>query len=127
MAMILVRQEKIALVLLLAVIAAVAIATFVLESAGKEAFARPMGLESREGDLVVLQGSVEEVRVTATGGHQVLRVVGIRVFVPSTAVRSGWPGVGDEVRVYGTVQTYRGEREVLVHSAGDITAVVPRP
>lgn len=125
--MILVRQEKIALLLILVVIAAVGIATFVLESAGKGAFARPMGPDSHEGDLVFLQGSVEEARATATGGHQVLRVAGVRVFVPSTAVRSGWPTVGDEIRVYGTVQTYRGEREVLVHSAGDITAVVPHP
>jgi len=122
---ILVRQEKIALVLILVVIAAVAIATFALESAGKGAFAQQMGPDSREGDLVLLEGSVEEAKMTATGGHQILRVEGVRVFVPSSAVRSGWPGVGDEIRVYGTVQTYRGEREVLVHSAGDITAVAP--
>ncbi|MDH7509749.1 MAG: hypothetical protein QHH04_01735 [Methanolinea sp.] len=125
--MILVRQEKIAIVLILVVIAAVAITTFFLESAGKGAFAHPMGPDSREGDLVFLQGSVEEVRATATGGHQILRVAGVRVFIPSTAVRSGWPGVGDEIRVYGTVQTYRGEREVLVRSGGDITAVRSPP
>jgi DNA/RNA endonuclease YhcR with UshA esterase domain len=123
--MVLVRQEKIALVLILAVIATVAIATFILESVGKGAFVRSMGPEAREGDLVSLQGSVEEVRATATGGHQVLRVAGVRVFVPATAVRNGWPRVGDEIRVFGTIQTYRGEREVLVRSAGDITAVSP--
>jgi hypothetical protein len=123
---ILVRQEKIALALVLVVIAAVAIAAIALESAGKGAFARPFGPDSRDGDLVSLQGSVEEARMTATGGHQVLRVAGVRVFVPSESVRKGWPPVGEEVRVYGTVQTYRGEREVLVSSAGDIQAGSPR-
>jgi len=118
----LVRQEKIALALLVVVIVTVAIAAIVLESVGKGAFTHPFRPDSRDGDLVSLQGRVEEAKMTATGGHQVLRVAGNRVFVPSEAVREGWPRVGDEVRVYGTVQTYRGEREVLVSSAGDIQA-----
>lgn len=122
---ILVRQEKIALALTLVVLGAVAIAAIALETAGKEAFARPISPDSRDGELVLLEGTVEEARMTATGGHQVLRVAGTRVFVPAAAVRKGWPPVGEEVRIYGTIQTYRGEREILVGSAGDIRPLAP--
>lgn len=121
--MILVRQEKIALALVLAVIAAVTLTSILVESMGKEVFAKPFSGDSREGELVIHRGIVEDARMTQTGGHQVIRVGGVRVFVPSHAARKGWPRPGDSVCVVGTVQVYRGEKEVLVHSPGDIRPI----
>ncbi|MEM2124633.1 MAG: hypothetical protein QXL43_04820 [Methanolinea sp.] len=121
--MILVRQEKIALALVIAVLVSVTIASILVESAGKEAFARPFSQDSREGELVFHGGTVEDARTTQAGGHQVLRVGGVRVFVPSHAARRGWPRAGDSVFVVGTVQIYRGEKEILVQSPGDIRPI----
>jgi hypothetical protein len=117
---ILVRQEKIAVLVLVLVIVVVLTASFLIESAGKGLFSRPYGPESAEGELVHHQGTVEESTLTASGGHQVLVVSGVRVFIPSDSVRKGWPRPGQGVSLYGTVQTYRGEREILVRSADDI-------
>jgi len=117
---ILVRQEKIAVLVLALVIVIVLTASLVIESAGKGFFSRPYGPGSAEGELVHHQGAVEQSTMTASGGHQVLVVSGVRVFIPSSSVRRGWPRPGDEVSLYGTVQTYRGEREILVRTADDI-------
>lgn len=120
---ILVRQEKIAILVLVVVIAVVLVSALVLESAGKGSFSRPYGPGSAEGELVHHQGVVEKSTMTASGGHNVLLVSGVRVFVPSMYVQQGWPRPGDEVTVYGKVQTYRGEREILVGSISDIAPV----
>ncbi len=124
--MILVRQEKIAILILVLVIVVVLTASLIIESAGKGFFSRPYGPGSAEGELVRHQGAVEERMTTASGGHQVLVVSGVRVFIPSNSVKSGWPRPGQEVSLYGTVQTYRGEREILVRSADDIFPLASR-
>jgi len=123
---ILVHQEKVALALFLTVLVAVVIGATILESAGKGMFARPYSPDSRDGDLVSFQGTVEDVRTTASGGHQLLRVSGVRIFVPSSSVREGWPRPGEKVSILGIVQTYRGDKEILVQSATDLQPLVPR-
>ena len=121
--MILVRQEKVAVLILVLVVLAVLVSAFVLESVGKGAFSLPYAPDSAEGSLVHHQGMVEESTITASGGHQVLVVSGVKVFIPSEHVQNGWPRPGQEVSLYGTVQTYRGEREILVASGEDIVSL----
>jgi len=114
------RQERTAFLLLLAVCMIVAGAHLVLTGIGKAAFASPYSSQSREGDLVTLQGTVEKVTVTQSGGHLILRVDGIPVFVPASA-RGDLPVLaGDRVAVLGTIQIYQGEREIVVQSRGDL-------
>ncbi len=116
----LVRQEKVAILLLLLTVAVVLVSAGLLEAVGKGIFSRPYAPDCADGELVHFEGVVEEIRTTATGGHQILAVSGIRVFVPSSCVRKGWPSEGQAVSMYGIVQTYRGEREILIRSSGDI-------
>ena len=111
--------------ILVIVLALVCASAGVLEMLGKGFFSRPYNPDSSDGELVHHEGIVEENTKTATGGHQVLVVSGVRVFVPSSCVRTGWPGVGQHVSIYGTVQIYRGEREILIRDASDIAPLDP--
>jgi hypothetical protein len=113
-------QERTAFLLLVAVCLIVAGAHLVLTGIGKAAFAAPYSSQSREGDLVTLQGTVERASVTESGNHLILRVDGIPVFVPASA-RGNLPVLaGDRVAVLGTVQTFQGEKEIVIQAAEDI-------
>lgn len=113
-------QERTAFLLLVAVCLIVAGAHLVLTGIGKAAFASPFSSESREGDLVSLQGTVERVTITESGGHLMLRVDGIPVFVPASARGDLIILEGDRVALVGTVQVYRGEKEIVVQGGDDI-------
>ncbi|MDI6718671.1 MAG: hypothetical protein QMD46_03555 [Methanomicrobiales archaeon] len=119
------RQERIALLLLVGVTAAILLSQGVLTLIGKSAFASPLTNASREGELVVLEGTVDRVTHTREGGHLILSVNGMPVFVPSPVSAAVQVEPGSRVTVYGVVQTYRGEREIVVQSAGDVIVEDP--
>ncbi len=114
------RQERIALLLLVGVTAAILLSQGVLTLIGKPVFASPLSNTSREGELVVLEGTVDRVTHTREGGHLILTVNGLSVFVPNPASAAVQVEPGSRVTVYGVVQTYRGEREIVVQSAADV-------
>jgi hypothetical protein len=115
------RQERLALLLLVLVTAAVLAGYLIFGTVGKAPFARPFSNASREGELVSYGGVVERVTHTREGGHLILDVQGVQVFIPATAAQGYTIVKGDAVSLYGMVQTYRGEREIVVQDRGDIT------
>jgi hypothetical protein len=114
------RQERTALILLLIVLAILLGGHLVLTSLGTAPFAAPYSDASREGDLVFVRGVVGAVNPTSTGGHLLLVVNGTRVFIPSPVSREISLRVNDSVRIYGIVQVFQGRREIAVREAGDI-------
>jgi hypothetical protein len=114
------RQERTALLLLLAVLAILLAGHLILGGLGNAPFASPYGEGSREGDLVLVTGVVGAVAPTGSGGHLLLTVNGTRVFIPSPISREVSPRVNESVRIYGIVQVYQGTREVAVRDARDI-------
>ncbi|MGE5831828.1 MAG: hypothetical protein ACM3X8_02825 [Methanomicrobiales archaeon] len=114
------RQERTALLLLLAILAILLAGHLILTGLGNAPFAAPYGDGSREGDLVLLTGVVGAVTPTSTGGHLLLTVNGTRVFIPSPLSREVSLRVNDTVRIYGIVQAYQGVREVAVRDARDV-------
>jgi len=114
------RQERIALLLLVAVTLAVLAGHLILSSVGKAPFAHPYSNASHEGELVLFQGVVGRVTHTQTGGHLILEVEGHTIFVPASAARGHTFRIGDFISLYGTVQTYRGEREIVIQDGVDI-------
>ena len=119
------RQERTAGVILAIVVLIVFAGFVILESAGNSFFAVPYSPDTPDGTLVVLQGSVEKVTSTRSGGELILRVNGTQVFVPAGAVPETPLKSGDTLVVYGVVQTYKGEKEVMARSRGDIRNVQP--
>ena len=115
-----VRQERVAVFLLVCVAVVVIAAHLVLEGLGKEPFARPFNNSSADGDLVVVEGMIDQITLTKSGGHMTVRVNNLSVFLPAQVVQGISLQKGDRLSVYGTVQTYRGKKEIVVSDAEDI-------
>ena len=114
------RQERTALILLVVVTGALLCAHFALSAVAEPFFASPFSNSSRDGELVVLEGRVEDLRATATGGHLMLDVAGVPVFIPGSVAAGLDLTINDSVVLCGVVQTYRGEKEIVIESPGDI-------
>ena len=116
----LLRQERIALILLVSVAVVVVSAHGVLTLMGKPAFAHPFTNQSADGELVVIEGTVERATVLENGGHLTLLVRNTTIFIPATASGNLIVHNGDSVVAYGIVQTYRGKKEIVISAPEDL-------
>jgi hypothetical protein len=114
------RQERIALYLLCGVVVAVALSYAVLGTIGKASFAKPYTGSNPEGDLVILDGTVQQLTVSEKGGSVILSVNNVTVFIPSPAAAGISFSRGSRVTLFGIVQTYKGKKEIVIRSAQDI-------
>jgi len=114
------RQERVAIILLVAVAIVVTGAHIVLAGLGKQPFSRPYTDNSPDGDLVSLEGRIDQITLTKSGGHMIVTVNNISVFLPAQVAREITLQNGDRISVYGTVQTYRGKKEIVVGTAKDV-------
>lgn len=114
------HQERVAILLLVCVAFTVIAAHLVLISIGKHPFASEFSNSSPDGELVIAQGTIEQVTVIKNGGHILLRVDDVAVFIPAQVASGTSYAKGKNITLYGTVQTFRGEKEIMVSSAGDI-------
>lgn len=119
------RQERVAILLLVGVAIAVIAAHLVLAGLGKQPFARPFTNSSPDGELVVVEGQIEEISLTKSGGHITVRVNNLSIFLPVQIVQLVSLQKGDRISVYGIVQTYRGKKEIVVNAAEDVR-ILPR-
>ncbi len=76
-----------------------------------------------DGTLVYLEGVVFDTKITSTGGHLIVNVSGVDVFVSNGGSESALLP-GDRVRVVGLVDTYAGTKEIAVNSIDEITILV---
>jgi DNA/RNA endonuclease YhcR with UshA esterase domain len=114
------RQERNAFILLAIVTLAVVAGSVIIESAGKSTFSTRYTSTSADGSLVLLEGNVDRLAVTKNGADLILDVNGTSVFIPASSARGVSFKKGDNIQLYGVVQTYRGEKEILVQQPGDI-------
>lgn len=114
------RQERLAIVLLISVAALVIVSHLVLDHIGKRPFASNYSEQSEEGELVILSGTIERVAPTKEGGHCILNINNISVFIPNGVAASQTFSKGTNITIIGMVQTYEGKREITVQSASDI-------
>jgi len=117
------RQERNAFILLALVTLAVFSGYIVFESIGKSSFSTRYSSTSADGTLVMLEGTVDRLVATKNGADLILEVNGTSVFIPASSARGVSLKKGDAVQLFGVVQTYRGEKEILVQQPGDIRLV----
>jgi DNA/RNA endonuclease YhcR with UshA esterase domain len=117
------RQERIAIMLLIGVAIAVIAAHLILGSLGKQPFSQPFANNSSDGELVHIEGTVDQVALTKSGGHMTLQIDNISIFIPAQVARDLAVKKGANVSVYGIVETYRGKKEIMVSSTEDIRFV----
>lgn len=119
----LMRQERMAIFLLIGVAVTVIIAHGVLTTLGKQPFAHPFTNTTSDGELVSLEGTIDQAVITKNGGHVMLHINNLTVFVPAQVAQGITFQKGQRVSLYGTVETYRGEKEIVVGAAGDIRLI----
>ena len=117
------RQERVAVLLLIGVAVAVISAHLILGSLGKQPFSKPFTNNSADGELVHIDGTIDQVALTKTGGHMTLLINNLTIFIPAQAARDLVVKKGMNISVYGIVETYRGKKEIVVSSAEDIRFV----
>jgi len=114
------REERAALIILVCVVGIVLSAHILFDAVGRPLVAVPYSPEVPDGALVLLEGTIDGIRETSTGAHLILTVNGTPVFLPQNVAAGLEFHENENVMLYGIVQTYRGAREVVVASAGDI-------
>jgi DNA/RNA endonuclease YhcR with UshA esterase domain len=114
------RQERLAILLLIGVAVAVIAAHLILGSFGKQPFSKPFTNNSADGELVYVEGTIDQVALTKTGGHMTLQINNLTIFIPAEVARALTMKKGANISVYGIVETYRGKKEIMVSSAEDI-------
>jgi DNA/RNA endonuclease YhcR with UshA esterase domain len=114
------RQERIAFLLLVGVAVVVIVAHTVLAGLGKQPFARPFNNTTSDGELVVVEGQIDQITLTKSGGHMTLSVNNLSIFLPAQVGQAVPLQKGDTISVYGIVQTYRGKKEIVVSGADDV-------
>jgi hypothetical protein len=119
----LLRQERMAFCLLVTVAIGISLGSLILPGIDKGALAQEFEKNQTEGTLVRIEGTVDELSWTKTGGHLSARIAGTSVFMPAGVAENLALREGDRVLVYGIVQTYRGEKEIVVQDAGDVEII----
>ena len=114
------RQERVAILLLIGVAIVVIVAHVVLTGLGKQPFAHPFTNSSSDGELVVVEGQIDQITLTKSGGHMTVSVNNLSIFLPVQVVQEVSLQKGDRISVYGIVQTYRGKKEIVVSAAEDV-------
>ncbi len=111
------KEEKVALILLSMALGSLAVAGWMLD-----------GSPERKDTALALEGTVTEMRETATGGNLMIHIDSsdLTIFVPQS---SGAGDVrlrvhqGDRIRAKGEPSEYQGNKELLVQRASDIEPV----
>jgi DNA/RNA endonuclease YhcR with UshA esterase domain len=116
-------RERTAVFLLAGTVAVIVLIHLSVQAVGPESFAAPYTESSAEGEYVTLTGTVQELRTTTTGGHLLFSLEGALIFVPESVASSVTAAAGDVISVAGTVQTYRGTREIVVSSPSGIRII----
>lgn len=115
-------QEKTALAVLVCVVVVIFATHLLFDAYARPLLATQYSMEVPDGTLVIMEGNVEEIRKTATGGHLILTIGETTVFLPENVASRLDLDKTENITLYGVVQTYRGKREVVVNSPGDVLA-----
>lgn len=116
------RQEKTAIGILMVVTLVCLAGTLLLDGIGKEQFSKEYIPGMADGTLVRFEGVIGSLHVAA-GGSVMLEVSGVSVFIPVSAGTIPDIREGSGIRMIGTIQHWKGKEEILVEDAGDIQLI----
>lgn len=120
--MMFVRQELYAVLILLIVVLTLAIASYVLDGS-HSSFAIPYEETLSDGILVSHSGIIESITTTKSGGHHILNVSGVVVFIPATVAETTLLSKGDTIELTGEMASFQGKREIMITDTDIITVI----
>ena len=113
------RPEKEAVITLIVVVSALFLLWVAFVFVFPDIGVVPYTDDVADNTKVTYAGVVESQKVTSTGGHLLLVVSNVTVFVQGGGSEL-FVLPGDRIRVLGTASTYGGKREIVVSSIADI-------
>ncbi|HSD57105.1 MAG TPA: hypothetical protein VLB04_02900 [Methanotrichaceae archaeon] len=118
------KEEKIVVVLLFMALGSLAVASWAFSPEETEESA----VQAKEDSLHSLEGIVQEINPTKTGGHLLIKLDSTQmpVFVPREAGADEVQrkvNSGDRIRVKGMVAEFGGKEELKVSRAADIEVI----
>lgn len=114
------RPEKEAVITLVIVVSALCLFWIILTICALDLGITAYSEDVSDGTRVSFEGIIENQKITATGGHLLLTVSGVTVFVQNGGSELRYLP-GDRIKVLGTAATYGGKREITVDRITDIT------
>lgn len=90
--------------------------------AGPALFSLPYDPELPDGKLVVWSGTVDDIRMTWSGGHTIAVVSGVKLFIPGS-IDPPPLRIGDPLTAYGIISTFEGEREIIIQKGSDLIPI----
>ncbi len=116
------RQELVGLILLIVVTLVVLAGVVIIpEMAGKEEYAKEYTPDLPEGTLVTISGTADNPHETKNGGHLIMNIDDVMIFIPATALPEFEITEGLPVKIIGKIQIWNQNREIMVSHRDDIT------
>ncbi|MBP2133343.1 hypothetical protein J2128_001297 [Methanomicrobium sp. W14] len=120
------KEEKFALMLLLAVLATVAASHILISSAGMKSFSTEYSENSTEGNPVFFSGNVTGVYATKTGNNLIINTDGPDIFFKGGEEYLDSFKKAEFVNVTGTVSVYKGKKEISVEKTENIQILITK-
>jgi len=118
----LVYQERIGLLILAGVICACIISGILLDD-NRDLFFTPYQDTLPDGTAIVITATVGTVSKTSTGEHLIVTLkdefensIPLQIFIPNSVARQINIFSGDRITAYGSLTTYRNQREIIISS-----------
>jgi tRNA(Ile2) C34 agmatinyltransferase TiaS len=122
----LIHQERIGLLILGGVICACIISGIFLDD-HRDLFFTPYQHTLPNGTAIVITAIVETVSITSTGEHLIVRLkdesansIPLQLFIPNSVARQINIKPGDRITAYGSLTTYKSQREIIISSTRDL-------
>lgn len=90
-----------------------------IQVAGPAFFSHSYDPDLPDGKLVVYSGKIDDIRSTWSGGHTIITLSGVKVFIPG-GIDPPPIRIGDQITVYGLLSTYDDEKEIIIRKGSDL-------
>ncbi len=111
--------EKKAVILIVGSLLVILIFHLAIQMAGSALFSHPYDPALPDGKLVVHSGTIDDIRSTWSGGHTIIILSDVKLFVPrGIDLPPLW--IGDPLTAYGILSTFEGEKEINIQKGSDL-------
>ena len=123
----LVYQERLGLLILAGVICACILSGILIDD-NRNLFYTPYHPSLSDGTAIVITATVDTIQTTSTGNHLIVTLkdesenrIPVQIFITNSVAHQIRIFSGDRITAYGSLTTYRDEKEIVISSVRDIS------